>query len=96
MALLARMPQPRIQRIIDRKAVTQDGMIVVAVLRRQAERDGQQPGALRREIEPGGIGAPHDGGEVAQYGSASRAKAARRVSKVQSSPSCSKAAPGRS
>jgi hypothetical protein len=42
-------------------------VIVVAVLRREAERNRQEPGALRFQVEPVRIGAAHDQGEVAQH-----------------------------
>ena len=48
-----------------------------AIHARQAERDGEQPGRLRREVGPRGVGAAHDRARGAASGSVGRGRTPR-------------------
>jgi hypothetical protein len=52
---------PGVERVVHHQAVAQH-LVVVGKDVRQAERDRIQAGRLRRQVQPRGVGAPHDGG----------------------------------
>ena len=56
---------PRVQRVIERQRRLQHG-VVVGMQPRQAQRDRQQPGGLRRQVQPAGVGPAHDARERRQ------------------------------
>src|SRR3989449_9141121 len=56
---------PGVERVVDEHAVLEH-FVVILVKARQAERDREQPGGLRREIETVRICAAHDDRELPQ------------------------------
>src|SRR5687767_2829183 len=55
--------QPEVQRVVDDEAVPELLMVVLEQAR-EPQRDGQETGALRREVEAGGVCTAHDDREV--------------------------------
>ena len=55
-----RIATPRIERVVDDHAAFQHGVIVVAMIGGQAQRNRQQAGRLRCQAGISGVGAAHD------------------------------------
>src|ERR1043166_2745870 len=58
---------PGIERVVDQESGRQL-RVIVAIHPGEAERDGLQPGRLRRKLEMRGVGAPDDDGHLLQCG----------------------------
>ena len=56
---------PGVERVVDRQAMAQHGLIVPDV-RGETERDSEQASGLRREPKAVSIGASHDAGELSE------------------------------
>src|SRR5262245_14343435 len=63
MRLLGRRATPFVERVVENQSVPQHLVIVVPMEMRQAEREREKAGRLRREIESSCVGRPHDRGE---------------------------------
>ena len=55
----SRLAKPRVERVIDHETVPQL-LVVVLKYARQAERNGEEPGTLRRRVESIRVCAPND------------------------------------
>src|SRR5215212_469273 len=63
--LAFQLAAPAVERVVEHEAVPQH-LVVVAEARPQAERDGEEPGRLGRQVEPLGIRAADDPGELVE------------------------------
>ena len=63
MRLLGRVTAPAVEGVIKEHAGF-ELLQVVGIHAREAERGGEKPRRFRFEIEPRGIGTPHDSGEA--------------------------------
>ena len=71
--LLDRVAAPAVEGVVQTHAGL-ELLEIVAVHARQAERGGEQAGALRRELGPRRIGAPDDEGEPVERRKAGQAE----------------------
>src|SRR5688500_18175628 len=65
--LALQLAAPAVQRAVAHEAVPQL-LVVVLEARAQAERDGEEPRRLRRQVEPLGVRTPDDAGELVERG----------------------------
>src|SRR5215207_8623357 len=65
--LTSKLTAPAVERVVEDEAVPQHLMVVLEA-RAQAERDGEQPRRLRRQVEPLGVRAADDAGELVERG----------------------------